>query len=100
MLAEAQPAVTSCVVGMARPTLEDLRGDDQRLCEAVAEASGVDAAVSDLGVARDATAELRKLDWQARGTPRGSEVIHVAAADAPGWGWRWTSARPRSPRTS
>ena len=39
--------------------------------------------VSDLAVARHATAELRKLDWQARVTLRGSEVIHVAAADAP-----------------
>ena len=52
VLAEAQPSVTSCVVGMARPTLEDLRGDDQRLCEAVTAASGIDAAVPDLAVAR------------------------------------------------
>lgn len=82
VLAEAQPSVTSHIVGMARPTLEDLRGDDLRLCEAVAAVSGVDALLPDLEVARLATTELRRLDWHARVTLRGREVIHVAAAVA------------------
>jgi uncharacterized 2Fe-2S/4Fe-4S cluster protein (DUF4445 family) len=78
-----QPSVVNCVVQIARPTLEDLRGDDQRLCEAVTATSGIDATLPDLAVARHATTELRKLDWQARVTLRGRDLIHVAAADAP-----------------
>ena len=46
-------------------------------------ASGVEAVLPDLAVARHATTELRKLDWQARVTLRGREVIRVAAADTP-----------------
>ena len=83
VLVEARPSVTSCVVAMARPTLEDLRGDDQRLCEAVVVANGIVVVLPDLAVARHATTELRKLDWQARITLRDREVIHVAAANAP-----------------
>lgn len=83
VLAEAQPSVASCVVRLDPPTLEDLRGDDQRLCEAIAAASGVEAVLPDLEVARQATTALRVLNWQARATLRGREVIHVAAAEAP-----------------
>lgn len=79
----AEPTVTSCVVTLAPPTLEDLRGDDERLCRAVAAATGVAARLPDLEVARLATAELRRLDWRARVTLRGDEIIHVAPADAP-----------------
>jgi len=80
---EVQPSVAICAVQMARPTLDDLRGDDERLCEAVAAADGIDAALPDLEVARQASAELRRLGWQACITRRGSEVIHAAAAEAP-----------------
>jgi uncharacterized 2Fe-2S/4Fe-4S cluster protein (DUF4445 family) len=80
---EVRPAVASCVVQIAAPTLEDLRGDDQRLCEAVTAAVGVDTVLSDLEVARQASAELRRLGWQARVTLCGREVTHVAAVDAP-----------------
>ncbi|MGC9333694.1 MAG: ASKHA domain-containing protein [Anaerolineae bacterium] len=81
--AEVQPSVTHCVVEMARPTLEDLRGDDERLCEALASACGIDAAIPDLEVARLASTELRRLDWQARVTLRDKEVTHIAAVEAP-----------------
>lgn len=77
------PAVSSWSVRLDRPTLEDLRGDDERLCQAVAAISGIPARLPDLAVARLATAALRKLDWQARVTLRGDEIIHIAAADAP-----------------
>ncbi len=80
---EVQPSVTGHVVTMDRPTLEDLRGDDERICAAVAAASGVDVRLPDLAVVRAATPELRRLDWHARATLRGREVVHVAAADAP-----------------
>jgi uncharacterized 2Fe-2S/4Fe-4S cluster protein (DUF4445 family) len=81
--AEVQPSVANWVVQMAPPTLEDLRGDDERLCEAVSAAGGVAAAISDLEVARLASTELRRLGWQARVTLRGREVTHVSAAGAP-----------------
>lgn len=79
---EVEPAVASCLVELGAPTLDDLRGDDQRLCEAVAAATGEPAALTDLEVARHASVELRRLGWRARVTLRGREVIHVAAADA------------------
>ncbi len=78
-----EPAVSCCVVALDPPTLEDLRGDDQRLCEAVAAATGLAARVPDLEVARLATGELRRLNWVGCVTVRGDEIIHVAAADAP-----------------
>ena len=81
--AEVDPSVSSCVVQMARPTLDDLRGDDERLCQALVADHGIVAAIPDLEVARLASTELRRLGWQARVTLRGNEVIHVAAADAP-----------------
>lgn len=79
----AAPSVRSWIVSLAQPTLEDLRGDDERLCQAVAAASGVAARLPDLAVARLATAALRRLDWRARVTLRGDEIVHVAATDAP-----------------
>jgi len=84
--ADVEPSVTNCVVDIARPTLEDLRGDDERLCEAVAAACGIDAVIPDLPVARLASTELRRLGWKARVTLREREVIHVAAVDAPWMG--------------
>jgi uncharacterized 2Fe-2S/4Fe-4S cluster protein (DUF4445 family) len=85
--AEVEPSVTSCVVAISPPTLEDLRGDDERLCAAVAEVAGIPAVVPDLETVRYATTALRQLGWQARVTLRGREVIHVAAADAPWLGF-------------
>ena len=81
--ADVRPAVANCVVQIASPSLEDLRGDDERLCGAVAAVSGITAILPDLEVARQASAQLRRLGWQARVTLRGCEVAHVAAVDAP-----------------
>lgn len=83
VLAEVRPSVTTCVVDIAPPTLDDLRGDDERLCEVVSATCGLEATVEDLAVARQASTELRRLNWQARVTLRGSEVVHVAPVDEP-----------------
>jgi uncharacterized 2Fe-2S/4Fe-4S cluster protein (DUF4445 family) len=80
--ADVDPSVVRCVVEMDRPSLEDLHGDDERLCEAVASA-GLVAALHDLEVARCASTELRRLGWRAGVTLRGGEVTHVAAVEAP-----------------
>ncbi|NLE76947.1 MAG: DUF4445 domain-containing protein [Chloroflexi bacterium] len=74
---EVAPSVHRQSVTIAPPTLEDLRGDDERLHEAVG------AAVGSLTVARWASPTLRRLGWQAAVTRRGQEVIHVAEVDAP-----------------
>ncbi len=79
---EIAPAVSACLVEIAAPTLDDLRADDRRLCEAVAAATGSEAELTDLEVARHASVELRRLGWRARVTLRGREIIHVAPADA------------------
>jgi uncharacterized 2Fe-2S/4Fe-4S cluster protein (DUF4445 family) len=81
--AEVRPSVTTCVVDIAPPTLDDLRGDDERLCEVVSATCGLEATVADLAVARQASTELRRLNWQARVTLRGSEVVHIAPVDEP-----------------
>ncbi len=78
-----EPAVTGYMIAAAGPTLDDPRGDDQRLCDAVAAVGGRAIVLTDLAVARHATETLRRLDWQARVTVRGHEIIHVAPADAP-----------------
>ncbi len=78
-----EPAVSSCVITLDRPTLEDLRGDDQRLREAITATSGIRAAITDLEVARLVSTGLRRLGWQARVTLRGDEIVHIAATDAP-----------------
>ncbi len=77
--AEIQPSVVNRVVQMDPPTLDDLRGDDQRLCAVLA----CDAYMPDLAVARQASTALRQLGWRARVTLRGREVTHIAAIDAP-----------------
>ncbi len=79
---EVEPIVTSCLVEIAPPTLDDLRGDDRRLCEAAAAITGEPVGLTDPEVARHASAELRRLNWRARATLRGREVIHVAVAGA------------------
>jgi len=78
-----EPAVAGYLVEIAAPTLDDLRGDDQRICEAVAAVSGEPATLTDLEVARYASTELRRLGWRARVTVRDHEIIHVERADAP-----------------
>lgn len=80
---DVEPAVTCCVVRMDRPTLDDLRGDDQRLIETLRGACGVHAQIPDLETARQVSTRLRQLDWQAQITLYGREVIHVGAMDAP-----------------
>jgi uncharacterized 2Fe-2S/4Fe-4S cluster protein (DUF4445 family) len=80
---EVQPSVSGWVVQMERPSLEDLRGDDERLCQAVAAASGAKPALSDLEVARLASTEPRRLDWQAHVTLRDHEIVHLAAEGVP-----------------
>jgi uncharacterized 2Fe-2S/4Fe-4S cluster protein (DUF4445 family) len=83
VVVDVRPSVARCLVHVARPTLDDLRGDDERLCQAAAAASGIDAVLPDLEVARLASAELRRLGWQARATLRGREVVQVAADEGP-----------------
>ena len=78
-----EPPVRSYVVQMDRPSLEDLRADDRRICEALAGASGIEAHIPDLEVLRSASPMLRRAGWQARVTVRGREVVAVSSSEAP-----------------
>ena len=80
---EAQPSVSRWLVQMERPSLEDLRGDDERLGEALAAAGSDGAVIRDLAVARLASTELRRLDWQAQVTLHDHEIVHLAAEGTP-----------------
>lgn len=83
VLTEVKPAVTQCLVRLEQPTLEDGRGDDQRLVEAVTQTTGIPAALPDLEVTRSASTLLRQLGWQARVTVFGRDIIHVGPVAVP-----------------
>ena len=76
---EIEPSVVRYAVHMAKPTLKDLRSDDERLLEA----AGPDAVLTDLEVARLASTELRQMGWQGHVTQRDREIVHVAPHGAP-----------------
>lgn len=77
------PPVRSYLVEVPRPSLEDLRGDDQRLLDELVSASNVKARIPDLEVARNITAVLRASGWRARVSTRENEVVAVAAPEEP-----------------
>jgi uncharacterized 2Fe-2S/4Fe-4S cluster protein (DUF4445 family) len=81
--AEVAPGVDSCVVQIDPPSLEDLRADDRRICEAIRRATGVPCHVADLEVMRAASPALRSGAWQARATLRGREVVALGRLGEP-----------------
>ncbi|HEX9116403.1 MAG TPA: ASKHA domain-containing protein [Anaerolineae bacterium] len=80
---EVKPLVRGFVLQVDPPSLEDLRGDDARICAALRSASGIDCHIPDLAVLREASAALRRDNWQARFTLRGREMIAVTGAGEP-----------------
>jgi uncharacterized 2Fe-2S/4Fe-4S cluster protein (DUF4445 family) len=80
---ELDPPVRSHLLEIPRPTLEDLRGDDQRIAETLLQVAGVAARISDVEVMRDASALLRRAGWCARVIVRGDEVVAVTPPEAP-----------------
>ena len=71
-----EPLVITYPVEIPRPSLDDLRADDERLLEALA---SHDAAAStiDLAVLRQISPQIRENDWIARLAVRGQEIVAV-----------------------
>ena len=80
---EVKPPVHSYLVQIDPPSLEDLRGDDQRILAALRTVHRIEAHIPDLAVMRDASPALRNSGWQARLTLRGREVVAITPPDAP-----------------
>ncbi len=81
---EVKPPVRAYSLQIEPPSLDDLRGDDQRICDALRAASGVEGHIPDLDVMRGASPWLRRSGWQARVTLRGREIVAIAP-DAGPW---------------
>jgi len=76
-----EPPVRAYPVHVPAPSLkdadkaEDLRADDQRLAEALAQQQKVSASCTDIEVLRDLSPRLRDADWQASVAVRDREVV-------------------------
>jgi uncharacterized 2Fe-2S/4Fe-4S cluster protein (DUF4445 family) len=80
-----EPPVRAYSVHVPPPSLkdedkaEDLRADDQRLVEALAQQHQVNASCTDVEVLRDLSPRLRDADWQASVAVRDREVVALLA---------------------
>ena len=72
------PTVQTYDVSLPAPSLADLRGDDERLLEALEREHGVRCKSIDEGVLRTLSPSLRSLSWEASVSVRDAEVISVS----------------------
>jgi uncharacterized 2Fe-2S/4Fe-4S cluster protein (DUF4445 family) len=78
---EPEPLVQTYLVTLSPPSLDDLRGDAERLLEALAQQHGVAASTLALGTLRELSPRVRGEGWQIRVAVRENEV---AALLSPG----------------
>ena len=71
------PAIQTYDVSLPPPSLSDLRGDDERLLEALERHHGVLCKSIDEEVLRSLSPSLRSLNWEASATVRDAEVISL-----------------------
>jgi uncharacterized 2Fe-2S/4Fe-4S cluster protein (DUF4445 family) len=71
------PTIQAYDVSLPPPSLSDLRGDDERLLEALEQQHGVVCKSIDEEVVRTFSPALRSLTWEASATVRDAEVIAV-----------------------
>ncbi len=71
------PAIKIYEVALPAPSLNDLRGDDERLFEALESQQGVLCTSIDKEVLRSLSPSLRSLTWEASATVRDTEVISL-----------------------
>jgi uncharacterized 2Fe-2S/4Fe-4S cluster protein (DUF4445 family) len=71
------PTIKTYDVSLPPPSLSDLRGDDERLLEALEQQHGVVCKNIDEEVVRTFSPALRSLTWEASATVRDAEVIAV-----------------------
>jgi uncharacterized 2Fe-2S/4Fe-4S cluster protein (DUF4445 family) len=72
-----EPSVSTCLLQLPAPSLEDLHADAERLVEALVEQHGITAPNVDLTALRDLSPRLRSEGWQVRVTVRDREVVAV-----------------------
>jgi uncharacterized 2Fe-2S/4Fe-4S cluster protein (DUF4445 family) len=77
-----EPPVSTYLLQLPAPSLEDLRADAERLMEALVEQHGIIAAKADLGALRDLSPRLRSEDWQVRVAVRDGEIVAVLPPEA------------------
>lgn len=75
-----EPETRTVGVTVPAPSITDLRGDDQRLMDALARHFQVDCSRIDESLALEMPDLLRSLDWKASVTVRGPEIIALAPA--------------------
>jgi uncharacterized 2Fe-2S/4Fe-4S cluster protein (DUF4445 family) len=80
---EVKPPIRAYMLHIEPPTLDDPRGDDQRICDALRSASGLEGHIPDLDVMRSASPWLRSAGWQARVTVRGREIVAIGPEAEP-----------------
>ena len=78
-----QPPVRRYEVQIDPPSIEDVRGDDERIAAALRAADGQEAHISDIVVMRDAGPALRRSGWKAALTLRGREIVAITPPGAP-----------------
>jgi uncharacterized 2Fe-2S/4Fe-4S cluster protein (DUF4445 family) len=77
-----EPAVKAYQVVLSPPDLDDLRADDERLVNALAQEHGVTAARADLSVLLELSRRLRDEGWSVRVALRGEEIVAVHRPEA------------------
>jgi uncharacterized 2Fe-2S/4Fe-4S cluster protein (DUF4445 family) len=78
-----EPPVSTYLLQLPTPSLEDLRADAERLLEALVEQHGILAANVDLIALRALSPRLRSQAWQVRVALREGEVVDVLPGEAP-----------------
>ncbi len=72
------PSVTTYAVSLEPPSLSDLRGDDQRLLDALKEQHGISCREPAYAILKTMSPLLRSTDWKASVAVQGAEIISVA----------------------
>ncbi|MBN1101936.1 MAG: DUF4445 domain-containing protein [Deltaproteobacteria bacterium] len=80
------PLVPAYDVSLAAPSLSDLRGDDDRLFEALEKQHGIVCGNMDQDLSRSIPSLLRSLNWEACAAVRGTEIVDLGRRGAPGYG--------------
>ncbi len=79
---EVDPIVRAYPVEMDKPTLEDLRADFERLCDALQSEHGLTGLYADPIVLRSLPGALRAAEWRVSAFVRGQELIGIGAYES------------------